>query len=277
MTFISSDLGPDLTNATRVSPLGIAAIVVGSGMALGIACLTSLLARRYIHEQELERSFAQLRALAARVQAAREDERKAVAREIHDELGQALTSIKIDLSALVRDDTRACVQSKRVESMLKLLDDTIQSVRRLATQLRPSILDHLGLAAAIEWAAAEFEERSGIKCEFQLPEAELPIPSDQVTALFRIFQETLTNVSRHAEATCVKVRLYADNGAVCLQVEDNGRGMDARRRPDLGSLGIVGMRERALLLGGELTIRSARGAGTMVEVRMPAVAVETAS
>jgi signal transduction histidine kinase len=271
------DLGPDLANPTRVSPLGIAAIVIGSGMAISIAVLASLLVRRHSHERELKRSFAQLRALAARVQGAREDERKAVAREIHDELGQALTSIKIDLSALVRDDTRARAQPKRAESMLKLLDDTIQSVRRLATQLRPSILDHLGLAAAIEWAAAEFEERTGVKCEFQLPETELPTSSDQVTALFRIFQETLTNVSRHAEATGVKVRLYADQGAVCLQVEDNGQGMDPGRLPDTHALGIFGMRERALLLGGELTIRSARGAGTMVEVRIPAVAVETRS
>ena len=246
-------------------------------MAIGIAFLASHLARRYSHEQELKRSFAQLRALAGRVQGAREDERKAVAREIHDGLGQALTSIKIDLSALVRDDTRSRAQSKRAESMLRLLDDTIQSARRLATQLRPSILDHLGLAAAIEWAAAEFEERTGVKCEFQLPQTELPTSSEQATALFRIFQETLTNITRHAHATRVKVRLYADNGAVCLEVEDNGRGMDPRWPSGTRSLGIVGMRERALLLGGELTIRSSRGAGTIVDVRIPAVAVEIQS
>ena len=249
VTFIRTDVVTDLSNATSIPPLGTAAVVIGSGMALSIAFLTSLLDRLYSREQELEHSSAQLRALAARLQAAREDERKAVAREIHDELGQALTSIKIDLAALVRD-VRPGPEPRRTDSMLNRLDDTIQSVRRLATQLRPSILDHLGLGAAIEWAAAEFEERTGVRCEVQVPEAELPASPEQITALFRIFQETLTNISRHAHATCVKVHLYADAGALYLRVEDNGQGMEQNRRFQTRSLGIIGMRERALLLGG---------------------------
>ena len=270
VTFIRTDVMPDLSNATTIPPLGTAAIVIGSGMALSIALLTSVLDRLYSREQELEQSSAQLRALAARLQGAREDERKAVAREIHDELGQALTSIKIDLAALVRD-VRPGPEPGRTDSMLKRLDDTIQSVRRLATQLRPSILDHLGLAAAIEWAAADFAERTGVTCEVRVADAELPTSPEQVTGLFRIFQETLTNISRHAQATRVEVHLYSDGGALYLRVEDNGQGMEQNRRFQTGSLGIIGMRERAFLLGGDLTIRSARGAGTIVEVRIPLV------
>jgi len=223
-------------------------------------------------EEELQKSRDQLRALAARLQNAREEERTRVAREIHDELGQALTAIKIDLTALVRElpmDNGPAVQ--RSQSILKLVDETIQSVQRIATELRPGILDDLGLAAAVEWAAEEFESRTGTKCRVSLPDADIAMDPERATALFRILQETLTNVARHANATEVKVKLARDNGDLSLEIQDNGQGIGEQQLLASASLGILGMRERSLLLGGNLTIRGTPGKGTTVRVRIPNV------
>jgi signal transduction histidine kinase len=218
-------------------------------------------------ELELESSRDQLRALTARLQSVREEERTRVAREIHDELGSGLTAIKIDLSSLTQD----LPPEKRQEcaSILKEIDDTIQAVRRLSTELRPGILDTLGLVAAIEWAAGDFEARTGIKCRLELPQHGITIDSEHTTALFRIFQETLTNVARHAEATELCVRMAEAKGSLLLEVHDNGKGFDDNLLFSGRSLGILGMRERALLLGGELTITGAPGQGTTVTVRIP--------
>jgi two-component system sensor histidine kinase UhpB len=218
-------------------------------------------------EEALQKSRDQLRALAARVQTVREEERARVAREIHDELGQALTAIKIDLSSLIRGQPAAKKQESA--SVLKLVDETIQSVRRISTELRPAILDAGGLAAALEWAAGEFEARTGTKCRLDLPQADVAIDQDRATALFRIFQETLTNVARHANATEVNVRLAEENGDLTLEVHDNGQGLSEEQLSGGGSLGILGMRERALLLGGELKIKGSPEKGTTVRVRVP--------
>jgi PAS domain S-box-containing protein len=221
-------------------------------------------------EQELLRSFDQLRALAARLQSAREEERTRAAREIHDELGQALTAIKIDLAALIRDlPGDSGPQRQRSQSILKLLDDAIQSVRRIATELRPGILDDLGLSAAVEWAAEEFQARTGTRCEVSLPGVDIALDPERATALFRILQETLTNVARHANATRVEVRLTQENEDLILQVHDNGQGIGDEHLSESRSLGILGMRERALLLGGELTISGDPASGTTVRVRIP--------
>ena len=212
----------------------------------------------------------QLRALAARLQSAREEERTRVAREIHDELGQALTAIKIDLAALIRDlpeDSEPQIQ--RRQSILRLLDDAIQSVRRIATELRPGILDDMGLVAAMEWAAEEFQARTGTKCEVSLPGVDIALDPERATALFRILQETLTNVARHTNATRVDVHLAKENKNLILEGRDNGQGIDQEQLSESRSLGILGMRERALLLGGELTISGAPGKGTTVRVRIP--------
>jgi len=220
-------------------------------------------------EEDLQRSFEQLRALAARLQSVREEERTRVAREIHDELGQALTAIKLDLTALLRDlpsDQEPAV--RHGQSILKLLDETIQSVRRIATDLRPGVLDDLGLVAAVEWAAEEFQARTGIKCRVSLPESDIAMDPEHATALFRIFQETLTNVARHANATQVNIRLV-QNGDLSLEVRDDGKGIREGQLSAGQSLGILGMRERALLLGGELTISGGPGKGTIVKVRIP--------
>ncbi len=221
-------------------------------------------------QEERQRSIEQLRALAARLQSVREEERKRVAREIHDQLGQALTAIKIDLSTLVRElPAELKYQSKRTSSILKLLDETIQSVRRISTELRPGILDDLGLVAAVEWAGEEFEARTGTKCRLDLSEDSISIDPEQATAVFRIFQETLTNVARHAEASEIEVRLAKDDRELTLEVHDNGRGIPEGKLSNGKSLGILGMRERALLLGGDLSISGTPGKGTTVRVRIP--------
>ncbi len=221
-------------------------------------------------EEELQHSFTRLRELAARLQSVREEERAKVAREIHDELGQALTAIKIDLASLIpRLRAHQTRELEKVESILRLVDQTILSVRRIATELRPAILDDLGLVAAVEWAAEEFEARTGTWCRLDLPDDDIVIDPERATAIFRIFQETLTNVLRHAEATRVDVRLSKSDGDIVLEVRDNGRGIAEAQLLSGGSLGILGMRERALLLGGALIISGAPGNGTMVMLRIP--------
>jgi two-component system sensor histidine kinase UhpB len=155
-----------------------------------------------------QHSVDQLRALAGRLQSVREEERIRVAREIHDELGQTLTGIKLELASLIRElPGDAKQQLNRAESIMKLADETIQTVRRISTELRPGILDDLGLTAAVEWAAKDFQTRTGTKCQIDLPDADIALDPERATALFRIFQEMLTNVARHADATQVDVRL----------------------------------------------------------------------
>jgi PAS domain S-box-containing protein len=218
-------------------------------------------------EQELQRSFRHVRTLSARLQSVGEEERKRVAREIHDELGQALTAIKIDVSALAPD--LPVRHERRVESILNLIDQTIKAVRRISTELRPGILDDLGLVAAVEWAAEEFQERTGIVCSLEVQPDSSAIDPECATALFRIFQETLTNVARHAKATRVDVRLAEENGDITLDVRDNGSGASEKQLLSGKSLGIAGMRERALLLGGAFEASGAPGKGTTVRVRIP--------
>jgi signal transduction histidine kinase len=212
----------------------------------------------------------ELRALAARLQSVREDERTRVARELHDVLGQALTGIKMDVAALIRDlPPNEPHVTKRADSILKLADETIHSVRRLANELRPGILDDLGLVAAVEWATEGFQARTGITCRVSLPDADVEIDAERSTALFRILQEALTNIARHANATDAEVRLTRETSGLSLEIRDNGVGLEEAELRSANSLGLLGMRERALLLGGQLTIQSASGRGTTVSVRIP--------
>lgn len=236
---------------------------------MNFAAVVRDITERKLAEQEQQRSFEQLRALAARLQSVREEERTRVAREIHDELGQALTAIKLELASLIGDLPTDQQQSTRTHSVFKLVDETIHTVRRISSELRPGMLDDLGLVAAIEWASEEFEARTGTKCRLDLPEDDIATDQERATALFRIFQETLTNVARHANATTINVRLTKENGDLLLEVQDNGKGVSGQDLSAGKSMGIVGMRERALLLGGELIITGARGEGTTVRVRIP--------
>ena len=221
-------------------------------------------------EEERQRSFEQLRALAGRLQSIREEERKRVAREIHDQLGQALTAIKIDLSSWVRElPAEDKLPSKRSAAILKLVDESIHTVRRISTELRPGMLDDLGLVATLEWAGEDFQARTGTTCRLDLPHEDIAVDPEWATAIFRIFQETLTNVARHADASAVEVRLAKENGDLTLEVHDNGKGIPSDKIMNIKSLGILGMRERAMLLGGELSISSPPGSGTTVRVRIP--------
>jgi len=220
-------------------------------------------------EEEIKRSRDQLRTLSAHLQSLREEERAAIAREIHDELGQALTGLKMDLSWLDKRLPKKEELIEKTQSMLKLVDSTIQTVRKISTELRPGILDDLGIIAAIEWQAKDFENRTGIKCEFQLGQEKVDLDRDRSTAVFRIFQETLTNVVRHAQASKVKIELEVIEGNLLLKVFDNGLGIRERDILNPKSLGLLGMRERAHIFGGEVEIKGKHNEGTMVTVKIP--------
>jgi len=241
-----------------------------AGTFIGYLSMLQDVTERKRSEEQFRASSEQLRALAARLQSAREDERTYVAREIHDELGQTCTALKMDLVLLVQQLPKNRRRAhERAQSMVKLIDDMIHTLRRIASELRPGTLDDLGLLAAIEWQAQEFEGRSGVKCHLALPQAEIALDSDRSTAIFRIFQETLTNVARHANATRVNVRLVGDAESLTLEVTDNGKGIDETRASAHNSLGLLGMRERALLLGGEFNVAGVSGQGTTVTLRVP--------
>ena len=219
-------------------------------------------------EESLRASEAQLRALAARSVATREEESARIAREIHDELGQALTALKFDVAALRAGAEPAA--GARLDRMSAALDRTLAAMRRLCGELRPAMLDSLGLPAALEWQVREFEASTGVLVNLRLPARESPCAGACATAVFRIFQEILTNVARHADATEVNVRLESTDGWLTLEAADNGRGFNppADGAPPRG-LGLLGMRERALAAGGRLEIESRLGTGVTVTLRVP--------
>jgi two-component system, NarL family, sensor histidine kinase UhpB len=231
-------------------------------------------------EEALESSRRQLRALTARLQAGREDERAHVAREIHDELGQVLTAIKMNLDWLERkiddgDGGQALnPMLERVVESAAMTDAAIKNVQRIATELRPGVLDNLGLAEALRQEANRFQQRSGVVCELDLPSGTLELPEKVATAVFRVFQEALTNVGRHANATVLRVLLKIEADEVMLQVEDNGRGIRPEATADSRSLGLLGMRERASVLGGEASISPILPHGTRVTLRLPRAATD---
>ena len=219
-------------------------------------------------EQEVRASSEQLRKLAARLVSVREDERTRIAREVHDELGQSLTAVKIDLAWLAgRLPPRNAQMHKRIRSTRQLASRIIQSIRRISTELRPGVLD-LGLAAAVEWQVQEFQARTGIQCSLRLLTHEVFAP-DVSTALFRILQETLTNIARHAKATQVEVVNQKQGDRLVLRISDNGRGFDPEDPSISKSLGLLGMRERVAILGGGVNIASAPGKGTTVTAWVP--------
>jgi PAS domain S-box-containing protein len=225
-------------------------------------------------ELELEYSQQQLRSLSAHLQSLRERERTDLARELHDALGQPLTSIKIDISLLQKKLATASPATlpslnDKLTEISELLNETIASVKALSTELRPGVLDKFGLVAAMEWQCEEFSRRSGIECRCNVPVKELSLASDVSTALFRILQEALTNVVRHSQAEQVKVDLNVDDSTVALTISDNGRGITETELSSPTSLGLLGMRERVEFLGGSLIIEGKPGLGTVVRVRTP--------
>jgi len=220
--------------------------------------------------EQVQAAREQLRDLAGYLQDAREEERAEIAREIHDEFGQALSALNMDLSWLSKrlpaDQPHL---AEKTSAMSDLIDSAIQTVRRVATELRPGLLDDLGLAAAMEWQAEEFAERTGIGCDLYLGDEEIVLDRDLATAIFRIFQETLTNVARHAQATEVRVELEDKPGELVLIIRDNGKGITESQVSHPRSLGLMGMRERARSWGGEVAFQGVPGQGTTVTVRIP--------
>ena len=237
--------------------------------------LRNEIAERKDVENKLHGSRERLRALTARLESLREEERIRVAREIHDELGQTLTALKMDLLWMERKLGELmglpAINSllDRVVSATELVDSIITTVQKIAADLRPGVLDKLGLGTAVQYEARRFEERTRILCEVRTPETEAALPVELSTALFRIFQECLTNVARHAGATKIETELKIEDDWVILSVRDNGRGITEAELASPGSLGILGMKERAALLGGELTIQRAPDGGTIVTARLP--------
>jgi PAS domain S-box-containing protein len=221
-------------------------------------------------EQELRSSREQLRNLSAYLQSVREDERTRIAREIHDELGQNLTALKLDLLWLSRylTENQAPLQ-KKIQAMSKLIDVTARSVQRISMELRPGLLDDLGLAAAIEWQIEQFRERTGITCELGPFAENIVMDRERATVMFRIFQEILTNIARHAQATKVKVRLVKNEHELVLKVKDNGRGITPREIEDPHSIGLIGMRERVYPWKGKVKIKGISGQGTTVRISIP--------
>ena len=205
--------------------------------------------------------------LSAHLQSAREEERISVAREIHDELGQILTAVRMDLDILERDlsqpDRRDGEGDMLVDirATMRLVDDSIQKMHEIIHELRPEILDHLGLGAAIEWQAQEFQTRSGIECRITSAAPALPLDRDRSTAVFRILQEALTNVARHAQAKRVDIQLRTQDREFVLEVRDDGRGIAGGELTRSKSFGILGMRERALVFGGHVDLLLGAGQG----------------
>ncbi|MBA5875486.1 MAG: PAS domain S-box protein, partial [Nitrospira sp. CR1.2] len=226
-------------------------------------------------EAQLQDSLRRLRKLSGRMEGIREEERGRIARELHDELGVGLTCLKIDLSRLggllgerliPRDREKV---DEKIRGMKEQVDSTITSVQRIVAELRPGVLDDLGLVAAIEWQCRDFQRRTGIVCHCMVSHEDLRVEPEQATAVFRICQEALTNVTRHAQATEVHVSLEDQGVGLVLRVRDNGRGIPPDRLTDARSFGLLGMRERAGLLGGDVQIETQEGNGTTIAVQLP--------
>jgi signal transduction histidine kinase len=238
----------------------------------GLLLLIALhnLSQRKQEEDEFHRSSEQLRELSARLQSIREEERTHIARAIHDELGQTLTGLKMDVAWLQRHlDGQQPALLEKTQAMSGLIDATIKTVRQISTELRPGILDDLGLVATIEWQLQEFQTRTGIETKLISSPEETRLDADGATTVFRIFQEILTNVTRHAQATQVEVDLEETAAFLTLRVQDNGRGITESEIHDPKSIGLLGIQERARLRAGEVHFYGRPGKGTTVTVRLP--------
>jgi signal transduction histidine kinase len=220
-------------------------------------------------EEAVAQAHEQLRALSIYWQNAIEAQRAHIAREIHDEFGQSMSALKMDLTWLANRLPEGDEKVARIRTMTTLIDGSIAQMRRIATELRPGLLDDLGLNAALDWQAREFSRHSEIPCNLKLPNDDLALASALNTTLFRIFQETLTNVARHAKATRVDASFQQEGKTLVLTVQDNGRGITESELNDPHSLGLLGLRERATQWGGNLTIRNTPGKGTTVSIYIP--------
>jgi signal transduction histidine kinase len=219
----------------------------------------------------MNQSNEQLRALTERQQAVRESEQKRIALEIHDELGQALTGLKMEVHLLKRQNGSTTAENitEKLGELSTTIDATIATVRRIATELRPSILDDFGLIAAMEWQAREFERKTGIRCIFRANTDHLNLNPEARIAVFRIFQETVTNIARHSEASLFTVDIDSSGDPIVLTIKDDGKGLDPTGLTNGPSLGILGMKERARLIDSEFTIYNEVAGGVAIELRIP--------
>lgn len=233
--------------------------------------LRSEVAVRKKAEEEIKVKNEQLSSLAMKIQNVKEEENLRVAREIHDELGQVLTALKMEVSMLgikLPDDKKT---KDKLASVTNLIDETINSVRKISTRLRPRLLDDLGLFPAIEMQVREFQTRTGIRCIIKLPKSEVVSNKDMSLAIFRIFQEAMTNIARHANATHVQIKSYVDLGKFYMEIKDNGVGIKNNDSVENTSLGILGMKERAALLNGEVLVDKNYKDGTFIQLVIPLI------
>jgi len=254
MRWVTADYVPDIDDRGKVN---------------GFFALVTDITERKRAEEELMSSREKFRNLADHLQSVREEERTSIAREIHDELAQTLTALKMDISWLGKKlpkDRKPLLE--KTKAMTKLTDMAIKTVKKISTELRPGFLDDLGLVAAIEWQAEEFQHRTGIRCEITVDPKEIILDRDRSTTIFRIFQETLTNVARHAHATRVAVSLKEKDGTLELTVIDNGKGITKKQISGPQSFGLMGIRERVHPWGGEVNIKGSPGEGTTVIVNI---------
>jgi signal transduction histidine kinase len=263
------------TGEERIFSCNGSAIRDGSGKILMVIFTSADITERKRAEQAIRETEKitlqreQFQALAERLRLAREEERTRVSRDLHDQIGQILTAIKLDLTWMRRHLARPGEEVReRLEGTVALINEGVRSVRKICSGLRPGVLDDLGLAAAIEWQANEFASRTGIECIMSVPSADIAVEGKHSTEFFRIFQECLTNVIRHAEAKTVRVALIEDQGDLVLSVADDGKGFRESEVPE--ALGFLGMKERAQVCGGSLEIVSSPGAGTTITLRVPA-------
>lgn len=221
-------------------------------------------------EEELKSKSENLRQLIMRIENIKEEENTKIAREIHDELGQALTAIKISLTSLSKNYSNDKDIVEHLYLVNSTIDETIKSMRKISTRLRPRLLDELGLLPAIQWQLREFQTRTGIRCILTTSDEDIKLESSISTNLFRIFQEALTNISRHSKASNVKISIfYEPVGMLTMDIKDNGVGIPKNVGEKSGRLGILGMKERAQILGGGLEVISAENEGTEVIINIP--------
>ena len=241
-----------------------------SGNSVGVVTISEDISDRKKFEEELKNSREQLKNLIDHTENVREEERKRIARDIHDELGQILTVFSFDLAWISKrlNKNQSSIRDK-IRDTSKLIDGAIENVQKIADELRPTILDDLGIVAGLEWQASELERRTGIICSLTIEPEEMQVDDNLSTEIFRIFQEALTNVARHANATRVMASMHMDERGLYLSIADNGKGISASKITNSASIGLIGMRERLYPWKGEVSIKGEKGIGTTVRIKVP--------